>query len=191
MSKGVSPIGRVSYPHLFVPQRQTNENGTTKEDYSVVLMFDKNDKGLDAMKEVAKKVGLEKWAKGVPSGAKNPFRDGDEKNEEGNKPEYAGKIYVTFRCKVDRPPQVVGPDPRTGRLNKEDVYPGCFGRVSYSCYAYEHKNDKGAVISRGIGFGLNNFQFVKDGERLDSATDATEDFDVLEEAKSSTADLFS
>ncbi len=189
MSKGVSPTGRVSYPHLFVPQKQTDDAGNTKEDYSVVLMLGKDDPELAKMKEVAKKVAAEKWPKGTPSNAKSPFRDGDEKNENGDKPEYAGTVYITFRCKVDRKPQVVGPD--KSPLNREDVYPGCYGRVSYSCFAYEIKNNKGAVISRGVSFGLNNFQKVRDGERLDSASSADDDFDLLEDAKSSSSsDMF-
>ena len=53
--------------------------------------------------------------------------------------------------------------------DREAFYPGCYARASVTAYAYDN-------VSKGVAFGLSNLMFVKDGERLDSRTDPTEDF---------------
>lgn len=170
MSK-VSPVGRVSYPHVF----EANEF-QGKRNFSITLIFDSADE-LKDMKALANEVAKAKWPKGLPSNFRSPFRDGDEKNQ----PEYEGKTYITFKCNEDRPPQVVGPDKQPIVKGSGKFYPGCFARVSFSCYAYD------TAGNRGVSFGLNNVQKVRDGDRLDSGSTADSDFDALEEVG---ADLF-
>lgn len=172
MAKSVSPIGRVSYPYVFEPQ--TNDNGT--KSYSVVLMFDKT-ADLSEMKAAAAKAEKE-FLKGkkTPPGWKNPFRDGDEKNHEGKHPEYAGKVYISFRANENRKPQVV--DAMRESIGQQDFYAGCFARVSYDCYAFDKNGN------RGVAFSLGNIQKVRDGEPLDGRTKAEDDFDAVDQSAS-------
>lgn len=171
--KGRTPIGRVSHPHVFEPQTDKKSN---KKTYSVVLMFDKGT-DISELKAAYEAAVAEKWAK-KPKGLRSPFRDGDEEDADGDRvkgPEYKGKVYVSFRAKDDRRPQIV--DKSLEAITKEsgDFYPGCYARATYSAYGYEVDGNA------GVAFGLNNIQKVRDGERLDGRTAAEDDFDSYED----------
>jgi hypothetical protein len=60
------------------------------------------------------------------------------------------------------------------RLGQEDVYSGCYARVSINFYGFNVSGNK------GIACGLGNVQKVDDGERLDGCSTAEEDFDYEE-----------
>jgi hypothetical protein len=173
--KGVTPIGRVSHPHVFEPQV---DKGSSKKTYSLVLMFDKT-ADISGLKAAYEAAIAEKWPNKKPKGLKSPFRDGDEVDEDGDRkkgPEYAGKVYITFRAKDDRKPSVVGPDLQPISKESGDFYPGCFAKASYSAFAYEYEG------KNGVSFGLNNIQKVRDGERFDGRTSAEDDFSAIEDS---------
>lgn len=178
-SKPVSPIGRVSYPYVFNAQENKNEDGSIRKSYSVVLLFDKT-ADLSAMKaeyERVKKEYLAKEFKGKePPGFKNPFRDGDEKNFDGNSPEYAGMTYISFRAQENRKPQVVDAALRQITQESGQFYAGCYAKVSFSCYGYNTKGNK------GVAFSLGNIQKVRDGEPLDGRTTAENDFEAVDDS---------
>ena len=54
--------------------------------------------------------------------------------------------------------------------NESEIYPGCYCRATVTIYSYDNKG-------KGIAFGLQNVQKVRDGDRLDNRTNAAEDFD--------------
>ena len=96
-TRGQSPRGRVSYQHVF--QAQINKKYPDKPaKYSVVLIFDK-DTDFTAMKAAAEEALKKKWPNKRPLELKNPFRDGNIKDD---KPEYADKIFVTFSRSEER-----------------------------------------------------------------------------------------
>lgn len=171
--KPTSPIGRVSYPYVFNPQT----NDEDKKTYSLTLLFDKT-ADLSEMRKAAADAEKE-FLKGKkpPAGWRSPFRDGDEKNADGEHPEYAGKIYVSFRATESRKPQVV--DAQLNPISQEsgEFYAGCFAKVSYSAYGYKVKGNQ------GVAFGLGNIQKVRDGEPLDGRTTAENDFDAVDDSK--------
>ncbi len=175
-TRGKTPIGIASYPHVFQPQAG-KPNQPAK--YSITLLLDKNDPGLEDMKACYRAAVEEKWGSKKPSGLRSPFRDGDEKDDDGNRkrgPEYAGKVYITFRSPVDRKPGVVDGalNPVTQESGK--LYAGAMVRISFGAYGYDNDGN------RGVSFGLNNIQVVRsDTPRLDSRTDAEDDFDAVED----------
>lgn len=168
MSAKISPVGRVSYPNLFEPNVYKD-----KASFQVTLLFDK-DADLSSMKAEAARVVKEKWGDKKPKDFDSPFRDGDDKEDS---PEYAGMTYVRFkRAEKKGPPQVVDQAKRAVDAKSGAIYAGCFGRVSYSCFAWE-EGKKG-----GVSFGLNNVQKVRDGDSLEvGRTNADDDFDALED----------
>lgn len=166
MAKPTSPIGRVSYPSVFVAREFDG-----KKSFNLTLIFDKT-ADLSGMKAEFEKVANEKWGKKRPPNMRNPFRDGDEKDQ----PEYAGKIYVTFRAGEERKPQVVGPSLNQITQESGEFYSGCFAKVSYSCYAYDKQGNK------GVAFSLGNIQKVRDGEPLDGRTTAENDFEAVDDS---------
>jgi hypothetical protein len=56
---------------------------------------------------------------------------------------------------------------------KQEFYAGAVVNVSLFAYGYDRKGKK------GVSFGLNNIQKVRDGKRLDNRKSAEEEFDAL------------
>ncbi len=63
---------------------------------------------------------------------------------------------------------------RAIRLGEDEVYSGCYARVSVNFYGYN------AAGNKGIACGLGNVQKVEDGERLGGGSSAEEDFEFEE-----------
>ena len=195
----VSPKGRFSYPTVYRAIAQKNKDGSLKEaEYSVDLIFDKNDPGVEEMRKVATEALQSKFNAAQQKKAKFPIKDGDEKiqlattaNAAEKYAAYAGKVYVTFK-KKERfgAPQVVGPAGPDGKAEKlpessNALYAGCYGRVSYTVYTY---NAEGNV---GVSFGLANVQKLEDGEPLQAvSSDAADDFGVEIEKPDTSVGIF-
>lgn len=180
--KVVTPIFRVSFPNVFTPS--SYDGGPPK--YGVSMLFtpaqftDADKKAWEAMKALANEVSQEAFKKklnDLPANFKRPFRKGEEK--EGLDGYGPGVIFVNATSKmkpglVDRNKQDI--------LNQEDFYAGCYARATVVAFAYDNKG-------KGVAFGLNNLQKVKDGESFSGRVDASEDFeDDLSEGASMTED---
>ena len=167
-TKVVTGMVRLSYANLFEP-RAANEGQVPK--YSVSLIIPKSDtatiKAIQAATEEAKKRDKGKWDGKVPARLKTPLRDGDEDRPDDEA--YADSYFVNANS-TTKAPQVVD---RYGKsLGSEDVYSGCYARVSLNFYGY---NEAG---SKGIACGLGNVQKLEDGERLGGGfSTAEDDFD--------------
>ncbi len=174
-TKVVTSEVRLSYAQLFEP-KAVEEGGEKK--YSVAILFPKKDKALltklEAAIEAAKVVGKDKrWGGKIPKNLKTPIRDGDEKEEVDEA--YAGHYYIN--CTSTTKPGVVDKnlDPV---LDKDEVYSGCYGRVSINFFPFDVSGNK------GIAAGLNNVQKLRDGERLSGRDSAETDFaEALEGAE--------
>jgi hypothetical protein len=179
MAKPISPKGRVSFPSVFEP----NEFGGNPK-YEITLLFDKNDPDLKTLRDAAAAVVKEKWKDKVPKDMHNPFKDGDEIAAEKGRPEYAGKIAVKFSCGTNSRPEVV--DRQLNRIDKAsgELYAGCWARVSYSCFAFEHKLGK-----KGVSFALGNVIKVEDADAFDGRSRASDDFAAVADTQS-VEDLF-
>ena len=55
-------------------------------------------------------------------------------------------------------------------LDRDEVYSGCYARVSLNFYAFNSNGNK------GIACGLGNIQKIKDGEPLGGRSSAADDF---------------
>ena len=113
--------------------------------------------GVDELKEWADKT-LNKAA------LKLPLRDGDvERDDEA----YQNSYFVNANSPTA--PQIVD---RTVQpiLDRNEVYSGCYARVSINFYAFNSNGNK------GIACGLGNIQKVKDGEQLGGKSSAVDDF---------------
>lgn len=162
---------RLSYVTLFTPRSQ-KEGQPAK--YSVLLLIPKSDtKTVNAIKaaiEVAKQEGAaEHFGGKVPAGLRTPLRDGDSERDD---PEYQGHWFLNASSK--NKPGVVDPAVQP-ILDTSRVYSGCYGRVSIDLYAYNNSGNK------GIAAGLNNVQFLADGEPLSGRSRAESDFTAAEE----------
>jgi hypothetical protein len=92
--------------------------------------------------------------------------------ERPDDPAFAGMWFVT--ANTDHAPGIVDLHRQT-ILDRNEVYSGCYCRVSLTFYAF---NSNG---NRGIACGLNNLQKVRDGERLGGRMSAEEEFAGLDD----------
>lgn len=169
---------RLSYANIFEPK---SINGSDPK-YSVSLIIDKNDtdtieainQAIENVKERDKSKLANKAGK-IPSNLKLPLRDGDEDRPDDEA--YINSYFVNANSK--NAPAVVGTekDKATGKaipLYEDDVYSGCYARVSVNFYGF---NTNGNI---GIACGLGNIQKIADGERLAGGSSAEEDFEFDE-----------
>ena len=115
--------------------------------------------------------GVAKFGGKKPNKAalKMPLRDGDlERDDEA----YKGHYFINANSKTA--PQIVDKAVKP-ILDREEVYSGCYGRVSLNFYAFNSNGNK------GVACGLGNIQKIKDGESLGNRTTAAEDFTTLDD----------
>lgn len=162
---------RFSYFHGWEP---VSINGGT-EKYSVSVLIPKDDtetieaieKAIDAA--IAEGVGKFGGKKPNKGSLKLPLRDGDiERDDEA----YAGHYFVNANSIT--PPQIVDKQVKP-ILDRNEVYSGCYGRVSLSFYVFNSNGNK------GVACGLGNIQKIRDGEPLGTRTNAADDFSTLED----------
>ena len=162
---------RLSYFHGWEP---VSINGGA-EKYSVSVLIPKEDKetvtAINAAIDAAIEEGVSRFGGKKPNKAslKLPLRDGDvERDDEA----YKGHFFINANSKTA--PQIVDRAVRP-ILDREEVYSGCYARVSLNFYAF---NSNG---NRGVACGLGNIQKVRDGEPLGGRATAADDFKTLED----------
>ena len=163
---------RLSYAHLFEPYGMDGQEAK----YSVSVIIPKTDtetlKAIKEATELAKKNGVSKWNGKVPANLKTPLRDGD--TERPDDEAYAGCYFLNASSKnrpgvVDQNVQPV--------MDANEVYSGCYARVSINFYAFNASGNK------GIAAGLGNVQKLEDGEPLGGFTRAEDDSASVETAE--------
>lgn len=159
-----TPEFRLCFPHLFKP---TSFEGSTRETYNCVMVFPKGT-DLSKLKEIAKAAFVKAFPNGA-KGARSPFRDGNEMADEW------GEVFrdATFiRASSNIKPGVAD---RRKRLitDEEQVYSGCYARAIVHAFTYDVKGN------RGVSFGLDAVQIVREGEPLGGGAAAVNQFDDL------------
>ncbi len=170
----VTPVFRASFPAVFTAE--SFEGGAPKFGVSAVwtpAKFTDKEKALwAAIKDALNKEALAKFKKPwkeLPANIKRGLRDGAEKA--GMEGYGEGTLFANISTKlrpgvIDKDKSPIGPE----HGNADEIYPGCYCRATVTVYSYDNKG-------KGVAIGLMNLQKVKDGPRLDSRTDASEDFD--------------
>lgn len=174
-TKVVTGKVRLSYANIFEPK---SINGSEPK-YSVSLIIPKSDTQMVETINQAIQNAIErdkdKWNGKVPANLKLPLRDGDEERPDDEV--YANSYFVNANS--TKAPAVVSTekDRSTGKaiqLGEDEVYSGCYARVSINFYGFNASGNK------GIACGLGNIQKVADGERLGGGSTAEEDFEFEE-----------
>lgn len=162
--------GKVRFSYAHVHEPHAVEEGQDKK-YSVSILIPKSDKltlsKIEAAVMAATAAGKSaKFAGKIPPNLKLPLRDGDAERPDNE--EYEGMFFINASSK--NKPGIVDQD-RNEIMSKEQFYSGCWGRASVNFYAFNVSGNK------GIACGLNNLQFMEDGENLGGGgTSAAEDF---------------
>ena len=165
----MTPQFRASFANVFRPGKAM-EDGEAK--YGVMMLFPK-DADLSALKKAAHAAAVEKWGTDTakwPKNMRSPFRDQGEKEGEAY---VKGAVFVTATSK--QKPGLV--DARNQPIIDElEFYSGCYARATVRAFAYDKAGN------RGVAFGLQNVQKIKDGEPLAGRTRAEDDFTPLDDA---------
>lgn len=168
--------GRLNYPYVFKPREEEDDKDAR---YTIdFLISKKNREGVDALKkaiweaivankEFLKLKGPLRDIDDLPESFNYPLKNGDRKNNAGE--EYEGCYYITPWSK-DKP-GVVGPNPKQEIRDSNELYSGCYIRISISIGVFDFKG------KRGLSIFLNNIQKLAEGERLDNRRSAFQDFD--------------
>ena len=162
---------RLSYFHGWEP---TSINGGP-ERYSVSVLIPKDDKetvkAINDAIDAAIEEGIAKFGGKKPNKAaiKLPLRDGDTEREDEA---YAGHWFINANSKTA--PQIVDKAVKP-ILDRDEVYSGCYARVSLNFYAFNSNGNK------GIACGLGNIQKIRDGESLGGRSSAADDFSTEED----------
>lgn len=171
-AKVVTGMVRLSYANVHEPRSIEGQ----EPKYSASLIIPRSDtatiKAIQEAIEEAKELGKTKWGGKIPTGLKIPLRDGDE--DRPDDAAYADSYFVNANSA--RKPEIV--DLQGNRdLGPNDVYSGCYARVSINFFAYS------AAGNRGIGCGLGNIQKLDDGQPLGGFSRAEDDFDFEDSAE--------
>ncbi|MGL5753844.1 MAG: DUF2815 family protein [Paraclostridium sp.] len=116
----------------------------------------------------ATKNGLNIWGGQVPEDLITCLKDGDLLD----RPEYQNHFYINTNSKQQ--PQVVDRELKE-ITDSDEVYNGCYGRVSINFYPYNHIESGNC----GIAAGLLNIQKIRDGEKISNRSSAADDFDII------------
>lgn len=162
---------RLSYAHLFQPYA-ANQGQEPK--YSTTILVPKADADtrarIDAAIAAAKTAGASKWGGTIPPVLAVCVHDGDGARPSDGMPfgeECRG--HWVFTASSKQPPKVVDLQ-LNPILDQNDVYSGCYARVSVDFFAYNSNGKK------GVGCGLQNVQKLADGAPLGNRTSAEDDF---------------
>lgn len=171
-AKVITPEAILSYPWIWKPQPADKEGGKPK--YGAMFVFLAG-ADLAPIKAALLFAAKEKFGES----AEEMIRAGKievafHKGEKKDLP--AGSYYLNARS--EQQPGVVGaePDPndstKARKITAEaELYPGCIVRASLRAYGYDWKGKK------GVTFGLNNIQKLRDGPRLDGRKQAQDEFE--------------
>jgi hypothetical protein len=136
---------------------------------------------IAALKEAAKQAATEKWGQNLPKLLRSPFRMNKElETEIVGVPEDA--IVVTFSANEDRRPGVVDAKLQD-ILDEADCYSGAYYRAQVRAFGYDTAGNK------GVAFGLQNLQKLREGEPMGGRMPASKAFNAVEnnDAKSASA----
>lgn len=169
----ITGVCRLAFQSLLEPRINMNDDGTPgKAKYIAVLLFDPSDPVLPMMKAAMKNAATDFFGEGkIPSGLRNPLRDGNEKAAE-----YAFyKDTIFISANSDNKPGLVN-QANKPILDAEDIYSGCWVRADINCFAYDRKGNK------GVSFGLNNVQKLGDDDRFGGRRPAEQVFTPVVDA---------
>ncbi len=168
-----TPKFRVSFPKVF--KAEVNKL-SGKAEFSVVALFPKG-ADLSALEKAAESVKADRWGNDKakwPKNLKSPFRDQGEKvRDDGSLPvaHEKGAVFMNFKSKekpgvVDQNVQPV--------MEESEFYAGCWAIASVNAYSYDQAGNK------GVSFGLNNLQKVKDDESFSGKPTPESDFSPVD-----------
>jgi hypothetical protein len=161
---------RASYVRVFKPKFNTQSN---KEEYSAMLLIDKNDKKtLTLIKEAVEKVCLEAFGNKSTADLKlrHPIKDPQKEENKKDHPAYKDKYYINTKNN-SRPGVAEQQNGAIVRIENPDGFKsGDYCIASLTVRAFD------VGVNKGVSVYLQNVLKTKDGESLAGATSPEDDF---------------
>lgn len=207
-SKVHSPMGRVSYEHIWTPQPSMNGDG--KLEYSLTLILDlpevmqaSNPVAFSMYQDLLRILGdakVKKFSEAqrhvggykLPINIYTPHSMGaqqyaDWKSSDKYQEAYDNKMTIRFASK-GRPIQVSKPGPGNSVIildhGSQEWYSGCYASVTANAFGWEARSKDGkAVVNKGVSFGLCSIMKLQDGEPFAVVHRAEEDFKGIDVSK--------
>lgn len=179
----LTPEFRAGFVALFKPSKP---KGTEQDPKFSVQAFFPPTTDLKPIKAAAQEALVAKFGADQtkwPKTLRSPFR----KNVELDKPSPGipdDWIVMTFSATQDRKPGLVD-HKLQDIIDDSQVYSGCWMRAEINAYAYDRQGNK------GVAFGLNNVQKLRDDEPIGTAKmPASKVFEAVEGGAESGAAAF-
>ena len=188
MARHITPLCRISYPHIFTPKRQTQKDRKTGEEYTTekyqaALLFDESAaEGLKKLKQDAIAEGKAEFGEHFEAMVKQgsirwPFRDGGAINPNTGQPFFGDGITFINVSSHDKPDVVsryAAPGETKPRKidDPSELWPGEYVKASVMVKPYNRKDAKGIAVY------INALQLWHEGERLDNRVSGQDAFDA-------------
>lgn len=157
---------RLAFPSLF--QKKPKFPDSQVETYQAVILIPPT-VNLEPFKAAMKAAMQEKWGKPMKiEGRSNPLQRCDDSNSFG---ELKGWWYI--RTHSGYQPAIVD-QKRQEIIDPNRIFAGCWCRFHVNCFAWDNKGGK------GLSFGLNAVQLVREDSRMDGRRKATDVFEPIE-----------
>lgn len=168
----ITPEFRGAFVQVFKATGMKGQPDSAKK-YSVRAVFMPGS-DLSALKKEAADAAHEKWGNSIPKTLRSPFRMNEElENPIAGVPDDA--VVMNFSANEDRRPGVV--DARLQDIIDEaECYSGAWYRAQVRAFAYENSGNK------GVSFGLQNLQKLREGDPMGGRTPASKAFTAVEGA---------
>lgn len=173
----ISPAGRLSFCSLF-EARETDLG----DKFETNLLVPPGPKGVDSPELAAIRAELERameheFGKDPKKWPKNARTPDDAIRDAADNAKYAGYeegwLFISARCNVDNPPEVVNAI-REKVTDPKEAYPGRWARLAVRPYPYDNK-------SKGVSLALVHVQLLKHDTRLAGPPAAKDIFDDMAE----------
>lgn len=168
----ITPICRLSFPHLFHPKAMKDAKPDDKKKYSCSLLVPPQC-DLTKLKDMASEAAREKWGEKVTTmKLKTPFLQAGEFEYEG----YINGWTLLRLSAINKPSVVHQKGADIIKLTEEDeseAYPGRWCIASLNAFAYEQKGNK------GVAFGLNNIFLLNHDNSLGGKMKAEDEFEAI------------
>lgn len=154
---------RAGFISIFKATSMRNADGTTAPaKYSIKALFPPGT-DMTSMKKAAAEAMTAKWGTQPPKNLRSPFRKNGELDNPtaGLGPDGDEWIVCTFSAQEGKKPGIVDVN-REDIIDEAEIYSGAWYRAQVRAFAYEKSGN------RGVSFGLENVQKVKDDEPIGS-----------------------
>ena len=156
LSRLLSPVARLSYPHLF---KAHAFKPTDKPKFSATFLISK-DEDLSKLKEAMKQAKIAEFGpkENWPDDLQSPVDDGDSPKN-ADKDGYKGCWVIKASSNEDQRPTVVD-EAVIPIIDPAVIYAGCYVKAYLYAYVWTYMG------KQGVGFILDGVQKWKDGKQF-------------------------